>query len=91
MNSTKVTNSDEILSDENKIELIPIYSNLMGETKVYQTESSDASLLIKNVENCTITINGSCSSFTLENAILCSIIMNDVTYGFRGCIIFQIL
>ena len=91
MNSTKVTKSDEILSDENKIELIPIYSNLRGETKVYQTESSDASLLIKNVENCTITINGPCSSFTLENAISCSIIMNDVTYGFSGCIIFRVL
>jgi len=73
--------SNEIVSNENKIELIPIYSNLKNETKVYQTESSDASLLIKNVENCKITINGPCSSFTLENAISCSIVMNDVTYG----------
>ena len=67
--------------EKSNIEIDPIYADLSDETRVYQCQNHDASLLIKNVAKCNITINGPCSSFTLENASNCIITLNDITTG----------
>jgi len=67
--------------EKSQIELIPIYADLTDETKVFESTNRDASLLIKNVAKCNITINGPCSSFTLENASDCTITLSDITSG----------